>query len=252
MSLSFSNINWSLPVADMVGMIIILLGFYLSYRAGRYAQGAQAASLKEEKFFEAYQEVLPLVTENRVKLITTQEYQAKYGLKSPVLSLDITSKDDISRIRHKVNNFLAETVPEWENARNQVLLCLTEAITNVVKHTPGGELLVFLDGNAPHFHIKDRGNGIVLDKLPTMVFVKGFSTAPSLGAGFAIMMRYMKQIEICTNKGGTTIVLHPELHSVATKADLSLPCFERGENDAFSCCEKSQTRYGGGQDHIWQ
>lgn len=239
----------------VVIMLGTLLGFYLAYKVGRYLEIAHAEEEKKTILMETYQEALSLVTHDRVRLITPEQYEEKYST-DPILEMDIKSKDDIRRIRHAVDKLCSERVSSWKDVRCTTILSLTEAITNVLKHTPGGRFLLYFEDDLPCFHVQDDGPGITLDKLPTMVFVNGFSTNTSLGAGFTIMLRYMKQIEFCITGDGTTLVLRPDLQykpaNPAPPPQLQAKCDERGEDYAPCCSAKPQAGYGSGENYYWQ
>lgn len=217
-------------------LVLVMLGCFLAYRLGRCVEKALASNSKQEELFSAYQEVIPLVTEGQVRLISSDQYAAEYGDEQPLLSLPVTTKADVRRVRKAVDQFCHQKFAAWREVRHPILLALNEAVTNVVKHTPGGKVLVFLAESGPRFHVQDFGAGIALDELPHMLFMKGFSTTTSLGAGFTIMRHYLHQIEICISHEGTTLILHSDLKRLSSKLE---PSTEHGKgegNHAVSCC----------------
>lgn len=148
---------------------------------------------------------------SKVVTLTMEEYDDKYGSDAPLLRLEIEEYSDIAIVRHSVDNFLEERFLSWNNPfRKRVLLGLTECVTNVVKHTSGGYVLVFLEEEGPCFHVIDRGSGLVCHGLLCQTFTKGFSTVGTLGLGFSIMQKYFESIEVCTSSRGTKFVLHSD------------------------------------------
>lgn len=193
-------------------LIFILASYFISYLIAKYSlrmeEAVQQERVERERLFTTYKQVVQAVTQGALQLLSPEEYEREYGQDQPLLTLDIQDKSDITHIRDEVDRFLMERLDNWEDPlRSRALLCLSEAVTNVVKHTPGGQILVFIDSTGPRFHVVDRGKGLDLNKLPYMLFVKGFSTGNTLGAGFPIMMRYLKQITVCTSPNGTALVL---------------------------------------------
>lgn len=162
--------------------------------------------------FQAYQQVIHVNSKGNLFLIGEAEYQARYDDEEPLMILPIQGKKDVAQIRHVVDDFLLERIPNWKNpARNRILLGLTEAVTNVVKHTPGGQVLLYIDKIGPRFHVIDEGTGLEFNRLSCLLFAKGFSASGSLGAGFPLMIRFFKQILVCSSTMGTKLVLRSDL-----------------------------------------
>lgn len=162
--------------------------------------------------FEDLRIGLKRVTGGAFLLISEEEYEAKYGGEKPLLELPIRQKEDVSRIRHAVDAFLQKSFANWNGStRQRALLALSEAVTNVVKHTPGGWMELYVEDEVPRFHIIDRGEGLPLSDFPYLFFVKGYTTSQSLGAGFSVLMQCAGKIELCTSKRGTKIVLRCNL-----------------------------------------
>lgn len=136
-----------------------------------------------------------------------EEYQARYQSWEPVGELKIESKADIARIRRELDTCFAAHLSCWSKVRLPVLLAVSEAVTNVVKYTPGGRLLVYADTAGLSFHVIDYGTGLDLDVLPSLLFGKGFSTSSSLGMGFPIMDKYADAVTAYTSGRGTILVL---------------------------------------------
>ncbi|HHY10056.1 MAG TPA: ATP-binding protein [Firmicutes bacterium] len=139
-------------------------------------------------------------------------YKSLYGKEEPLRVYLIEKKSDVTFIRHAVDKLLKAAAAAWvDPARRGILLALTEAVTNVVKHTPGGKVLVFLTADGPRFHVIDRGKGFPQGKLPCLWFKKGYSTSDSLGAGFLMMMKYMREIVVCSGVKGTILIMQADL-----------------------------------------
>lgn len=248
MKLTLPVIDGVISPGELGYIILALLGFFMCYRLGRSTAKVEAKQGGGDEVFRAYQEVLPALTQNSVVLLSPQEYQAKYGEDKPRLSMEIRGPEDVCRVRQAVDELLAQQLPGWSQVRCSTLTALSEAVTNVVKHTPGGRVLIYLGPRGPRFHVEDRGAGMDLSRLPSMVFVKGYTESGSLGAGYSIMLRYMKRIEICTSPKGTALVLWGDLKELRGQREQN---WEEGDN-ASSCCVAAEAWHGGGQNHLWQ
>jgi anti-sigma regulatory factor (Ser/Thr protein kinase) len=176
--MNFPSTYWVYPLAAVLG--------YLCYRLGCWVQKGRTERAEYRELLAVYREILPKITHGRVRLISPAEYRAAYAGDDPLLIIDVEQKDDIPRVRQTVDEFFADFIPHWKEVRSPILTALSEAVTNVVKHTPGGRVLVYLESTGPRFHVEDCGSGMDLAKLPAMVFVSGYSETSSLGAGLPL------------------------------------------------------------------
>lgn len=163
--------------------------------------------------FEQCRAQIETLSGGRVALRKYEEYQLDNDSCEIVREFAIASKQDISHIRSEVDQLFEKVIPCWRHVRWPILLTLSEAVTNVVKHTPGGRLLVGRHPNGLCFHIIDNGHGIDLERIPLTLFGKGYSTSASMGMGFPIMIKYVDKITLYTSERGTILILRFELDS---------------------------------------
>lgn len=168
---------------------------------------------EKDKIFDVYRDVIYSTTQKKILLVNRKEFSKKISDDYPVYSKKIVKMKDIPDTRHETNNYLKKYSPDLEDSkRNKILLCLSEAVTNVIKHAGEGELLLSIDKKKITLYILDNGPGISLDKLANMVFLKGYSTkVTSLGSGFSILYYYMDRIFLCTTNHGTYLALESKL-----------------------------------------
>lgn len=88
-----------------------------------------------------------------------------------------------------------------------MILCVSEAATNIIKHAGEGTIQSRTDKNTVRVIFSDNGPGMDYDKLPDMIFVNGFSTQDSLGYGFSIINKFADKINLATSKNGTVLAL---------------------------------------------
>ncbi len=98
-----------------------------------------------------------------------------------------------------------------------------EALANAVKHARRGR--VYVGGNQERVWaaIRDTGPGIDSLILPRATLWRGFSTKPSLGLGYSIMLEVCDQIMLKTGVRGTTVVLIKRLKPAEGWALDSMP-----------------------------
>lgn len=168
-------------------------------------------------YCKAYYRAVRAILQGSLIFMKEPKYKIKYAREQPLLMLPIKEANDVSNIRHTIDTLLT-TKTGWKNpARSRILLAVSEAVTNVVRHTPGGQILVYLDEVGPRFHIIDRGPGFDRRSLPVFLFVEGFSKGNTLGFGFSIIIKYTKQMVISTSSGGTKLVLTFDLVELGDK-----------------------------------
>lgn len=189
-----------------------------NYKLQRKQKKAINMAVKEKgKIFQVYRDVMYAVTRGKVFLVTVEEFHKKIREDLPLFRYKLTNKKDITLCRREVDVYLTQYCELWAGVkRKQVLLCLSEAITNAIKHAGSGEVLIAIDGKELTLYVIDQGPGMDLEKLPYMVFINGFTTKISLGAGFSLMHHYMDKMIIGISKQGTYLALEINLAGNST------------------------------------
>lgn len=160
---------------------------------------------REERERTIYRDVILAVTEG--KLILTFEDEINNILAEGMLQSEmrISEPQDVARAR-KVIRTLLEELPLPGKRKSQMVLCVSEAATNVIKHVGDGSIALYLYKDKIRIVIRDKGPGIDITQLPQVTLRKGYSTKLSLGYGFTIMLDYLDSLIMSTNEG-TTLVL---------------------------------------------
>jgi anti-sigma regulatory factor (Ser/Thr protein kinase) len=86
-------------------------------------------------------------------------------------------------------------------------LCTCEAAANVIKHADRGRVSVRMEDDLAFVRIEDQGPGIDFAQLPDAVLTAGYSTAPSLGMGYSMLLELADRVHLATGEGGTTVLL---------------------------------------------
>lgn len=170
---------------------------------------------QREKIFKVYKDVIYSITQGKFNLLNYKESLviAQEGQLCEQIKLE--KPEDVSKARHMTETFFKETYNP-EQVRN-VKLCVSEAATNVIIHATEGIIQIRKLCDRLRIVITDSGGGLDFDKLPYMVFLKGFSTKPSLGYGFFIIYKYPSKIYLSTSKHGTSLVLDFEVRCGSEK-----------------------------------
>ena len=169
-----------------------------------YAQARLAAEADKRTF---YKDALCAVTRGKLVLCEREELEAAWQVAGTDKGrVEITENADVPKSRRFVESALADEGLTEEKI-GDAALCATEAVGNVVKHAESGALAVRTTELCVTIRIEDVGPGIDFAHLPNAVLAAGFSTAPSLGMGYSILLEMMDRVHLSTNTSGTVILL---------------------------------------------
>lgn len=178
------------------------------WRENRRQMEARLRQAREEKekIFQVYRDVIYSVTQGKFNLVTFAETLplAKEGHLEQEITLRKT--EDVGRARNCAEKILAKCKFSPKR-RTQIMLCISEAATNAVKHAGGGLFQLRLIGKNIRIIISDSGPGMDFARLPHMIFLKGFSTKVSMGYGFSIIYMLADKIYLATSSEGTFLAM---------------------------------------------
>ena len=117
----------------------------------------------------------------------------------------IASQVDVERIRRETRVIATHAGFRREDAE-AIVLAVSELATNLVRYTPGGQVLV-------RTVARDSGSGIAIlscDSGPGIADVElalqdGYSTGSGLGSGLPAVRRLMDDFSLSTGPAGTRI-----------------------------------------------
>lgn len=159
---------------------------------------------KREK--RIYADVIEAVTEGKLRLVEREEIKLYTSLGVTLIESTFKQPEDLEPIRSKVENLLIlGGISPKEVYR--FLLCISEALTNAIKHADGGVCRVIQLPKGYRVEVSDRGSGINLTNLPKATLMRSFSTKKSLGCGFTLMLKYVDRLIMATGVEGTTLVI---------------------------------------------
>ncbi|GGE29817.1 hypothetical protein GCM10011391_05420 [Pullulanibacillus camelliae] len=173
---------------------------------------ASTAHPKEETFgnqekWKVYRDVIFAATQEKFLLVNQHELHAFQNGQVLFQSM-IEQIPDIANVRNTVRGIL-ESMGYTKSDLMSLLLVLSEAVTNTLKHAEGGKTQLVYDSNNDELKIvvEDSGAGFPLEQLPKATLMAGYSTKKSLGQGFNLMLKMSKQLCLHTTNQGSTIVL---------------------------------------------
>ena len=174
------------------------------------------------RILESYQDVIRTLSKEKIYLcVHEQELLGKIG--DYISSIPINNVDDVPRSREFVSQYALNY--NVSKSTKEVLLAVSEAATNLIKHATDGEISLFSRADAFQVLIADKGSGIPLHELPKTILVSGYSSKRSLGKGFSLMAAFSDKVTVYTSSKGTKVLL--EFNTEAQKGEDSQG--ERGQ-----------------------
>lgn len=165
---------------------------------------------REEMEKRLYRDVLFAATGGRLHLLPREEMAAEISDWTEVEEMTLSEVCEISAARRLAER-LGEAVGMSEEAVADVVLCVSEAVTNALKF---GTQVLFRcgrSGNEVRLMVEDNGPGVERALLPHVTLHKGYSTGASMGMGFSLMLETMDSVGLTTDTGGTTVLLKKQI-----------------------------------------
>ncbi|MCE5198143.1 PAS domain S-box protein, partial [bacterium] len=171
----------------------------------------------EEQMRQFYRDTIFSVTGGRLDICDQSELMPYLEHAESVSEVHTAAQ--VSDARHEVERFLRYHQLDGDRL-DDFMVGVGEAITNAIKH--GYEGIVYAgekNGNL-WVGIEDHGTGIDSLVLPRAVLLRGYSTKPSLGLGYSVMLEVADQIHLKTDKHGTTVILEKSVHEHSIELSL--------------------------------
>ncbi|MCE5198000.1 PAS domain S-box protein [bacterium] len=158
----------------------------------------------EEEKRAFYRETILNATDGKLRI--SDEIDVEPYIDAAQIKTVLNSPSEVGLIRQTTVRFLEEHgfSGDW---LNDFIIAVSEAMANVVKHAGYGHVYVGADDRSVWVAVSDNGPGIESLILPRAVLLRGFSTKPSMGLGYSIMLQMASRILLKTDKNGTDVVL---------------------------------------------
>lgn len=151
-----------------------------------------------------YRDTIMSVTEGKLEICDTDTIEP-YLNKTDVVAY-VCDPCDAASARHCVEAICSRSGIQ-KQALCGLMIGVGEAITNSIKHAEYGIVRVGRDEDEIWIAVTDSGSGIESLLLPRAVLRRGFSTKPSMGLGYSIMLDAVDRMLLKTDSNGTTVVL---------------------------------------------
>jgi len=172
-------------------------------------EAALAAERDKRRF---YRETVLAVSGGKFEICDPEDTACRPS--EPGFIAEFSGAEQVSAIRRAV----------MEYCRNQGLsedrvsdfeLAVGEALANAVKHAGGGRVEAGRKGVAIWVAVIDQGSGIDTFALPRVAFMPGYTTKPSMGLGYTLILDVSDHVSLSTGPTGTTVVLEKRLKPVS-------------------------------------
>ncbi|KKM11321.1 hypothetical protein SY88_08705 [Clostridiales bacterium PH28_bin88] len=151
-----------------------------------------------------YRDVISAMTGGRLQLVTDLQCKELQDQGELIGQGRAEAAEDIGVGREILRNL---TLPLPKKQHRAAVLCLSEALTNAVKHAQKGRWCARWTGKSLRMVITDEGPGMKLSSLPKATLMKHYSTGNSLGCGFTLMLYYADTLYLYSNPSGTTVIM---------------------------------------------
>jgi anti-sigma regulatory factor (Ser/Thr protein kinase) len=152
---------------------------------------------------QAYREAISAVTGGRLHLVNGEEVKKLLAEGMEMAQGEAKKSNDIPEARR----MLRESLPGIASQRQHAIaLCLSEAITNALKHAGCGCWEARKLGDIIRIIVQDQGPGIKTSELARATLMQHYSTKNSMGCGFTLMLYHADSLYLNTGPSGTTLV----------------------------------------------
>lgn len=154
---------------------------------------------------QAYRDAIAAVTGGRLYLVNGEEMEKVVSEGTELAKGEVRQTRDIPEARR----VMREALPVLDSRRRHAIaLCLSEALTNTLKHAGGGCWQARQSGDAVRIIVQDRGPGIKTSELARATLMQHYSTKNSMGCGFTLMLYYADYLYLNTGPSGTALAMN--------------------------------------------
>lgn len=156
-----------------------------------------------------YKEIIYSITRGHLLMLANDEF-ARYS--EVVCKYTDSVELDCPRAVSRARMLVSKCARDWgfsEDVCDDLMLCVSEAGTNAVKHGGGGTMNIGFTEENGNLYIctQDHGPGINEAFLVDALFCAGASAKKSFGFGFSIIMDLVDSVVMTTSTNGTGVLL---------------------------------------------
>jgi anti-sigma regulatory factor (Ser/Thr protein kinase) len=154
---------------------------------------------------ESYRDIISRLSDEKIQLYLEKD-ELIQQLGESLGSYNVVTAMDVPESRRFISGFISHYPAPFQS---KLLLALSEAATNLIKHSTGGTVQLFHKekDNMIQVLVTDTGSGIPINEIPKTILVSGYSSKRSLGKGFLLIQKSADKTRIHTSSKGTSILM---------------------------------------------
>lgn len=172
-------------------------------------QMAALVEQSEAQKRQFYRDTIYSITDGKLSICDHGELRPLTA--SAQVEFDVPDAESVSRARQEVRRYGEDQGLGGERLES-FIIAAGEAITNMVKHAEGGRVYAGRTDDSIWVACEDHGPGIESLTLPRAVLLRGFSTKPSLGLGYSVILETADRVLLKTDETGTIVVIFRRIH----------------------------------------
>ena len=160
---------------------------------------------------EFYKGTVFSVTDGKLNLVTYEEIEDL--LDEDAENIILACADDLVYLRKKIAE-LCKQVGLNDDQEYMLITALNEAAANAVKHANGGLARIGISNSKVQVCVQDHGNGMDAIILPKATLMRRFSTKPSMGLGYSLILASVDTVYLATEDEGTWILMEKSVNAL--------------------------------------
>lgn len=216
------------PLHDAEGNVIGVLGTYEDITERRLAEEEirqrrererQIQHEAEEAKRQFYQGTIFSVTDGKLNLVDYDDIDAIVA--EDTLDIAVSSAEHLATLRAAVRQ-VAEKAGMSDERTRELISAVGEAAANAVKHAGGGLARIAVKNGMVQVCIQDSGSGLDALVLPKATLMTRYSTKPSMGLGYSLILATVDKVYLATSKNGTWVLMEKEVIETVEEFSLDL------------------------------
>ncbi len=159
-----------------------------------------------------YRRTILAATNGKLLVCEKQEIEKRLG--PEIATWDITTNKEAATAASAIARMASEAGME-ELRSFEFRGCVTEAVTNVLKHAGEGRVSLHRTADGFTCVVSDSGPGIGAMALPDLALTKGYSTAGTMGLGYKLIIEFADKVYLASDREGTTVAMDMAIEPLA-------------------------------------
>jgi|GEM_PF-1858261 len=214
------------PLHSEEGNVVGVLGVYEDITQRKMAEEELKERREREQQIQAeaeaakrefYKGTIFSVTDGKLNLIGYDEMRSILAPNAQQLPLQ--SSSDFSALREAVET-TARAAALSPDRVYELVTAVGEAAANAIKHANGGTAWVASKNGTIQASVQDKGAGMDALILPKATLMKRYSTRPSMGLGYSLILTLVDRVYLATESQGTWVLMEMSVEEPRTEMSI--------------------------------